>query len=116
MAQLAGRLRVMTKWPLPHLAQVTLQTERDTLARLAKASICTGYQLANAEVRLLLERGASAIGSASAAAERDEQRLSPTERSRLSPAAAAHIAGLEARLQRLEQRCEGDRAEQASNP
>ena len=71
--------------------QVTLQTERTTLARLAKASMCTGYQLSNAELR-----------------------LSPTERSRLSPAAAEHVAALEDRLRRLEQCAAGGAAELVS--
>ena len=77
--------------------------------------MCTGYQLANAEMRLLLERNASAAGCDPAAeCQCDEPRLSHTERSRLSPAAAAHIAALETRLRRLEEQCGGGRAEQVS--
>ena len=97
--------------------QVTLQTERATLARLAKASMCTGYQLSNAEMRLLLERGAGAGAcdstSAYDAGVEGEPRLSAGERSGLSPAAAAHVAALEARLRRLEAQCgAGGAAEQ----
>ena len=96
--------------------QVTLQTERTTLARLAKASMCTGYQLFNAEMRLLLERGALAASAdveTTADCQRDEPCvLSPTEQSRLSRAAAAHVAALEARLKRLEEQISGDRAGQ----
>ena len=102
----------------PPATQVTLQTESATLSRLAKASMSTGYQLANAEMRLLLERGASAVDCSPATDSRcDGPRLSSSERSRLSPTAAAHIAALEARLVRLEERCGGGgaRAEQVSN-
>ena len=69
--------------------------------------MCTGYQLSNAETRLLLERGACAGECDPTAAgdigTRAELRLSLTERSQLSPEAAAHVAALEARLTRLEE-------------
>ncbi len=89
------------------------------MARLAKASMCTGYQLSNAEMRLLLERGAGAGACDSTTAYdacvKFEPRLSAFERSGLSPAAVAHVAALEARLRRLEAQCRaGGAAEQVS--
>jgi len=107
---------------LLHAPQVTLQTERASLARLAKASMCTGYQLSNAEMRLLLERGAGAGACDSTTAYNDagvepEPQLSACERSGLSPAAAAHVAALETRLRRLEAQCgAGGAAEQVNRP
>ena len=102
------QLHILTE-PRSTRSQVTLQTERATLARLAKASMCTGYQLSNAEMRLLLERGAGGGARDSTAAydagPEAEPQLSASERSRLSPAAAAHVVALEARLRRLEAQC-----------
>ena len=85
--------------------QVMLSTQHVTLARLATASMCTGYTLSNAEMRLNLDRQLRSVESLPVPEPSPPPHplpalpeLSPAARAQLPADIAAHIAILEARI------------------
>lgn len=78
-----------------------MQTQHATLARLASASMSTGYTLSNAEMRLSLDRQLRSVASLplpSPSPPAPLPQLSPAARAQLPAEVAAHIAILEARV------------------
>lgn len=77
-----------------------MQTQHSTFARLATASMVTGYTLSNAELRLKMDRQ---FYNQPVSSSPSMPQLSSAVLSQLPIEATAHIAALEARLAEQQQ-------------